>query len=392
MAKTPIAEETLRQVADSLLKGGKRIDKIDAVLEKVVDRMSALEDDQKDTRAALKKRGPVNGKQPDEAPDLSFVRAARALKLGDWADAADELKASVEERERRKRLLNISTDTQGGYSVPESQQAGIIEMLKAESVIQSFPVKRIDGLKTSPHKMVRQSAASTHSWVAEAGSGSASTPTLDQITFTPHKSMLIVGFTNEQLALGEAGEQFARQDMAEQLALGEDLGFISGTGTSSAPLGLANMTGIGTVAFGGGVTIDKLFEMLYEQEVDNIKGTGNGFIMHPLVWHDLRVLKDGEGRYLLDPKAGTLLGFPYRKTTQMTTPTGSATSNALMLVDFSEIILASWGAMDFYLSKDAVVGSTNAFTDDLTYLRLVRHVDIQARHPEAIVTSTGITT
>ena len=385
-----IAQKTLDGVADALKKGGKRMDTLESVFEKVEDRMAAVEADAKETRALAKKRGPVT---PDEkAPSLSFNRVARALKSGDWGHAPDERAASDSELERRTRLMNISTDTQGGYSVPEGQQAEIIEMLKAESIVQSFPVKRIDGLKVSPHKITRQSGASTHNWVAEAASGTASTPTLDQITFTPHKSILIVGLTNEQLALGEAGEQFIRQDMTEQLALGEDLGFISGSGSSSAPLGMLKMSGIGSVAFGGGVTLDKLFEMLYEQEVDNIKGGGNGWMMHPLVWHDLRVLKDGEGRYLLDPKTQTLLGFPYKKTTQMTIPTGSATSNTLALVDFSEIILASWGAMDFHLSKDAVVGSTNAFTDDLTYVRVVRHVDIQARHPEAIVTSTGITT
>ena len=209
--------------------------------------------------------------------------------------------------------------------------------------------KPASGSRNSKRASVLASWPSKRQAPATAASGTASTPTLDQITFTPHKSILIVGLTNEQLALGEAGEQFIRQDMTEQLALGEDLGFISGSGSSSAPLGMLKMSGIGSVAFGGGVTLDKLFEMLYEQEVDNIKGGGNGWMMHPLVWHDLRVLKDGEGRYLLDPKTQTLLGFPYKKTTQMTIPTGSATSNTLALVDFSEIILASWGAMDFHL-------------------------------------------
>lgn len=388
---TPISEKTLRDVADKLLAGGKRFDAIDKVLEKVVDRMTALEDDGKETRALVKKRAPI---LPDtKAPAQSFVRAARAMKLGDWSQAPEEFKASQAEVERRKRIMNISTDTQGGYSVPESTEAGIIEMLKAASVVQSMPgIKSLTGLTTSPHKMVRQTGASTHNWVAEAATGTASTPTLGQITFTPHKSMIIVGFTNEQLALGEAGEAFARQDMTEQMALGEDLGFINGSGASSAPLGMLGMAGINTVAFGGGVTLDKLFEMLYEQEVDNVKGTSNGWLMHPLVRHDLRVLKDGEGRYLLDHTNQTLLGFPFKTSPQMTIPTGSATTGSLALIDFSEIVVAAWGALDFYLSKDAVVGTTNAFTDDLTYLRLVRHIDIQARHPEAIVTSTGITT
>lgn len=366
-------------------------------------RMDAQDTEIADLKKKAKTRA-ITTPPKDEKPksEFSISRAIMAARTGDWAEAKVEREMVKEEQARRRerfkggalqRIMNVSTDSQGGFSVPEATQAELIEMLKAESVVQSMGPKSLDGLTVSPLRINRQAGASTHNWTSESTAVSDSTPTLDQINLTPHKSMLVVKLTNEQLMLGQVGEQFVRQDMAEQLALGEDLGYISGSGASGQPLGMVGMTGIGTVAFGGGVDLDKLFEMLYELEKDNVPCSKLGWLLNPLVWHDLRVLKDGEGRYLLDPKTQTLLGFPYKKTTQMNTPTGSATSNALVLVDFAEIILASWGAMDILVSKEATDSSGNsAFMLDETWVRVVRHVDIAARHPEAICTSTGITT
>jgi len=370
------------------------IDEARARMDAQDERIGALE-------SRTKARAITTPKTDKPRTEFSFSRAITAAKTGDWSEAKVEREMVQEEQARRRerfkgslqRIMNVSTDSQGGFSVPEATQAELIEMLKAESVVQAMGPRRLDGLTVSPLRINRQSGASTHNWTSESTAVSDSTPTLDQINLTPHKSMLVVKLTNEQLMLGTVGEEFVRQDMAEQLALGEDLGFISGSGASGQPTGMVNLTGIGSVAFGGGVDLDKLFDMIYELEQDNVPCKKLGWMMNPLVWHDLRVLKDGEGRYLLDPKSQTLLGYPYKKTTQMNTPTGSATSNALVLVDFSQIILASWGAMDILVSKEATDSSGNsAFMLDETWVRVVRHVDIAARHVEAICTSTGITT
>ena len=92
--------------------------------------------------------------------------------------------------------------------------------------------------------------------------------------------------------------------MIEAIGQQIDLAAINGTGSNNQPLGILNTTGIGSVAIGnngGAPTIDKLIDLKGEVAIDSADVATAGFLINAKTEKTLSKLKDGDGRYLLDP-------------------------------------------------------------------------------------------
>lgn len=360
-------------------------------------KFGAIDNRLKEMEAAAEARFQSLAKKGKES-GLSLSRIIYATVTGDWSEAKAEREAGNEEsakRRERSRTMNVSLDSAGGYAVPEMLDAEMVELLRANSVVESLPgVRRLDNLKVSPFKMNRQATASTHSWATESGTVTPSNPTLARLQAEPHKSMIVAKLTSEMVMLGTVGENFVREDFARQIALGEDLGFIRGAG-GIPPIGLAIMAGINTRAINGALTFDNLYDSIYDLAADNAPMRSLAWILNPRTWNSLIKVKDGDGRYILDPGTKTLLGLPYLLTTQMpinlTGGSGGSTDTEVLLVDGSEVILFGWGGLSILPSQHASASDgSSAFMQDEVWIRAVRHRDIGVRHLESVNRLTGV--
>lgn len=172
-----------------------------------------------------------------------------------------------------------------------------------------------------------------------------------------------------------------------QLARELDGAMLIGTGAGDTITGIRNTTGIGAVAIDGPLTLDDLHDALTEAQ--SSAANPSHWLMHPRALGYLRRLKDGDGRYQLDPDPKTnsgvsLLGLPV--VTSVDLPDLAAVGGAfVLLVDREQIYIAVDEAARFEVSEHA------SFDTDEVLARLVMRADLGLANPEGVIVLTGIT-
>ncbi len=186
-----------------------------------------------------------------------------------------------------------------------------------------------------------------------------------------------------------------KEDGVSALALKLDYGFFLGSGVAPEPLGLINDPDVNSpdtsVAIGS--LADTHFDrMLVSVDNDN-GGPVTGWAMTPQLWHQVRIMKDAEGRRIAGdgditkgiPK--TLLGVPVEVSTQLTNAAG--TTHYIACGNFK---------------KQAVIGERKGVKIEInkyerwlqgeTCIMLDGRYDCRLKQPKAfaILAVTGVTT
>lgn len=243
--------------------------------------------------------------------------------------------------------------------------------------------------------------------IPKLGSGKVATPFLGQNELIPDSDVdfdeiglmpstmkaikTLTKFSNELarqsvISLDSALREKLVSDVAN--AMDDQLFSASGDGITT-PKGLFAYTGTQSVAVGGDLTLDHLLDaqalsMGADANLDASKWvfTSNDFMA-------LRKLKDGQGRYQLQPDPTQpgrflLFGLPVIVTNRIPNTTGATPTGRGALVDFSQITVARDVA-------PAVTVLSETFGDyDQQAIRVVYRVDAAPVNPEAIVTFSGI--
>lgn len=326
-----------------------------------------------------------------------FRKALLAISTKDWSDAPFE--KSVFD-ETRKKALSVGTDSAGGYIVPTEYIAEIIELLRAKTVVLQAGARVLAGLSGSPVEIPKQTGAGTAYWVGENTTITASDQTFGQVALTPKTCAAITKLSNKLLKLATPDvERFVREDLAALISRAIDAAALFGDGASSNPTGIASTTGINTVAIGtngGALTIDHLYDMLYENDLDNAVGDRMAWVLHPRTLSGLKKLKDAQNRYLLQPDPtlatrNTMLGFPVFSTTQLrinlTKGTGTNLSE-VYLGDFNQLLIGQWGNLELLASQEA----GGAFEANQTFVRVIQDIDVGIRQATAFCRISDSTT
>lgn len=302
---------------------------------------------------------------------FSFARLVKAMSTGRWGEAQFE-------KEEIEKAMEEDTDTLGGYLVPTQYSNEIINILYAKAVVRAagatvYPMQR------NTLEIPKADSGTTSYWGEELGTKSASDMSFSQIRLVAKKHYAMVKLSNELIAdSSPAVETVVRNDMAKQLALGEDLAFLTGSGVGSEPQGFDNIAGIGSTSVAlTSLDTDDILDAMYQVENNNSKVTG--FIMHPETANTLRQLKDANGRpiFFSDPSAkisDNLFGLPVYKTTQLPL---AGSGGFLLCGDFSEAVIGQRQRVE--LASSEHVG----FTSDSTYIRAVMRVDFAVKHTGA---------
>ena len=185
------------------------------------------------------------------------------------------------------------------------------------------------------------------------------------------------------------------QAHAARLAVAVDAATLAGTGSNNQPTGILYNAGVNLVAMGtngAAVSYAKLCEL--EQAIDaaNAPMEGLGFVSTPQIRSRMRQTMDfpsaAAGRPLWDFQ-NTVLGHRAMTTTSMpstlTKGTSNGTCHAAILGDFSQVVIAYWGALEVIVDPytDAAKG--------LTHITSTMYVDVGVIQPGAFAVIRDLT-
>jgi HK97 family phage major capsid protein len=290
-----------------------------------------------------------------------------------------------------------STTAAGGALVPEQVAALLIEPLLAEAVVlRARPrIFTAQGAPVLVPKILSLDLADA--WRSENTLIGESDPIYGEVQLLPTalKSLKVLHRLSNELARN-AGQNVAQAlsvALVRRVANAVDKAFLVGDGASSTIVGLANQTGVQSVAAVGSPTVDDL------HDAEGLLLTANGspesaaWFLAPRTLTSLRKLREGgaTGAYLLqpDPAEGggyQLLGHPVFVTTQIPVNTGAgANESVIILADMSQVAVG----------RDQDISVTllpERFADfDQLGIRVTARFDIAPLNAAAIVVLRGVT-
>jgi HK97 family phage major capsid protein len=232
------------------------------------------------------------------------------------------------------KALMESTTADGGTLVPPQFAAEIIPLLRAATVLRESGV-RVVPMESSQLIYARQNAPATASYAGETQVQTHSQAKTGALKLSAKKLSGITSVTDELLEdAGAAADEFIRDDLVFVLALKMDLAGIRGDGTQETPMGLLfqviaankfHATQAGSAATFIEVNAD-LSKAIRLVEESNVPLRGCGWLMAPRVKTFLMTILNAQGFYMFrdEMTKGTLLGYPFKVTTQIPTNLGGS--------------------------------------------------------------------
>jgi HK97 family phage major capsid protein len=312
----------------------------------------------------------ATAKRPDET--------YRGLSIGNFLKAAIAGASTDSER----RALAEGTDSAGGYTVPTSLSAQLIDALRAASVVVQAGARTVP-LDTNSVAVAKLLTDPVPAWRNENASVNESDPTFGQVLFEP-KSLAVM--TKISLELMQDSVNIATElprILAAALALELDRVALLGSGSAPEPRGIANVSGIGTTALGGAFANYAPLLIARTGILTRNGGMPGAVIMNPRDEGALSGWTDSTGQPLNQPRA--LDGMKFLTTTSIPTNGGTGTDESTMFVgDFTKLLIGMRQDIRIEILRER-------YADSLQYA-LVAHLraDLAVEHAAAFHTITGV--
>ena len=219
--------------------------------------------------------------------------------------SSDEYKKSFWQAMRNKKnpyeavnALQIGTDSEGGYLVPDEYENTLIEKLHDENIIRQYAtvIKSSNGDKKIP--VVAGYGEAT--WTDEEAAYTESDDSFGVITLGAHKLTSIIKVSEELLNDSAFDlEQYISKEFVRRMAAAEENAFINGTGTGR-PTGILQTAETGkTTAAAAAITADEVIDLYHSLRSPYRKNAV--FIANDSTVKSVRQLKDSNGMYLWQP-------------------------------------------------------------------------------------------
>jgi len=331
------------------------------------------------------------------------------------------------------KALLMGSGASGGFIVPPDYMNEIIPLLRAQAVVRAAGPRNIPmprGTMTLPG----QASAATASYGAENKAITQTQQTLNQIVASYKKLTALVPVSNDMMRYADpAVDAFVRDDLVLVIGLREDLAFILGDGTSDTPRGFlsfangwvaakggtpgvwltgansteavngsdpANSTGGNFITSNGTYTLatvaSELGGAVNRLDTANVRDSKRVWFMNPRSYNYLFNVQNSLGVYVYRDELikGTLLGYPFKKTTQIGTNyyngDGSKTDcSFVFLVEMTEAMLLDSMQLELAVSRegsyvDSTGATVSAFQNDQTIIRAIAEHDFQMRHDASV--------
>ena len=259
-------------------------------------------------------------------------RASSAYKAAFWKAMKSKNAFEVH------NALQVGTDTEGGYLVPDEFERTLIEALEEENIFRQLAT--IITTSSGDRKIPVVATKGSASWVDEEGAIPEADDAFGQVSIGAYKLATIIKVSEELINDSAFNlEQYIAKEFGRRIGVKEEEAFFVGDGTGK-PTGIFNATGgagVGiTTASATAITIDEIMDLFYALKSPYRKNAV--FITNDATVKSIRKLKDGNGQYLWQPSvtAGqpdTILNRPLK--TSVYVPGIAAAAKTIAFGDFS---------------------------------------------------------
>ncbi len=296
--------------------------------------------------------------------------------------------ALLEGDKQKLQLLTETTNTAGGYLVPEEFANMIVEDKRDDVLMRKF-ANQITISGDTLHLPALDSRPKA-AWRSEAAVKATSTVQWNEQVFTPYSLAVIVGLSQELAAdasLGVSGSivNYVANLMRRSLAEEEEKAFWTGNG-SGKPTGITNYT-LGSIDLGGTDTsaADAIKRLPFRLN----QGYRNSavWVGHAQALERIGILKDTNNNYLLtnlaDGATQRLVGRPVYEQNDLPT-------DVLLFGDFSYYTIVDRQGITVDFSTEATVAGSSAFEKNLVFVRAEERTDGELTMTSAIKKATGL--
>ena len=234
--------------------------------------------------------------------------------------------------------LQIGTDSEGGYLVPDEYERTLVEALEEENIFRQMA--KVIKTSSGDRKIPVVATKGTASWIDEEGAFPESDDSFGQVSIGAYKLGTMIKVSEELLNDSVFDLQsYISREFARRIGAKEEEAFFTGDGKGK-PLGVLAATGGAetgvTAASATAVTADELMDLYYSLKSPYRKKSV--WVLNDSTIKAIRKLKDSTGQYLWQPSltAGapdTILGRPVRTSAYM--PAIAAGAKTIAFGDFS---------------------------------------------------------
>jgi HK97 family phage major capsid protein len=328
------------------------------------------------------------------------------------------------------KALLAGVGASGGFIVPPDYVAEIIELLRPQAVVRSAGPRALP-MPRGTLRLPSQTSAATASYSAEDRPIQVSQQKIGAIVASYKKLTALVPISNDLMRYADpAADAFVRDDLVKVVALREDLAFMLGDGTQDTPRGFISFANGFAVQTGGTIGVwssiansafatggnfitsnptytlataaSELGGAINRLDTANVPDSKRMWFMHPRSFNYLNNVQNSLGVYVYrdDLRAGQLLGYPFKKTTQIPASIWDATgtnkdTSFIMLVEMTDALLLDSMTLELAVSREGMYVDQNsvtqsAFQNDETLIRAIEEHDFQMRHDASVAVIQGV--
>lgn len=319
---------------------------------------------------------PITGKPAAPAGEEKTGRATAEYRKSFWNVMRSKMPSP-----EVMNALQVGTDSEGGYLVPDEFERTLVEALEEQNIFRSLA--HVIQTSSGDRKIPVVASKGSASWVDEEGAIPESDDSFGQVSIGAYKLGTMIKVSEELLNDSVFDlEAYISREFARRIGNKEEEAFFTGNGTGK-PLGVLAATGgaeVGvTAAASAAFTADEIFDLFYSLKAPYRRSAV--FVMNDASVKALRKLKDNNGQYLWQPSltAGapdTLLNRPIYTSAFM--PALAAGAKSVLFGDLSYYWVADRQGRSFRR-----LGELYAPTGQVGFLATQR-VDGRLILPEAV--------
>ena len=248
--------------------------------------------------------------------------------------------------------LQIGTDSEGGYLVPDEYDRRLIDVLDEENIMRGLATKIV----TSGERKINIAASKpAASWIEEGGALTFGDAKFDQKILDAHKLHVAIKVTEELLYDNAFDlENYIIVQFGKALANAEEDAFLNGNGTGK-PTGIFDATGGGHLlnTLTAALKSDDMLDLVYGLKRPYRKKAS--FIMNDATLPVLRKLKDNNGAYIWQPAYQA--GEPDRILGYSVHTSAYAPKDAVSFGDYSYYNIGDRGTRSFKQLNELFAGN-----------------------------------
>lgn len=196
--------------------------------------------------------------------------------------------------------LQIGTDSEGGYLVPDEFEQTLVQGLEEENVFRTLAT--IIQTSSGDRKIPVVATKGEASWVDEEGQIPESDDSFGQVAIAAYKVATMIKVSDELLNDSVFNmEAYISNEFSRRIGAKEEEAFLVGDGKGK-PTGIFNSTGgasEGVTTATANITFDDVMDLFYSVKSPYRKKST--FVMNDSTVKALRKLKDNNGTYIWQP-------------------------------------------------------------------------------------------